>query len=87
MARGWKRCQSVPIDQTGAVSIKWGNSEGNPHNSFSENKRSNDHASSQWSPGDCQDEAFSARFSLISGDRQNGGGSGQRMPAMPSCKP
>ena len=28
--------------------------------------RSNDYASSQWSTGDCQDEAFSAQFSLVS---------------------
>lgn len=31
MAGGWKRCQSLPTDQTRALSIKWRNSERNLH--------------------------------------------------------
>ncbi|KAL9985897.1 hypothetical protein ACROYT_G008350 [Oculina patagonica] len=76
--------EALRADQAGVVSIKWRNSEKDPHNSSREATRSNDYASSQWTLRNCQDQASSARFSLVS---RNGRGSCQRVPTMPGCEP
>ena len=90
VARGWKKCQPLSRYQQVKQELSVSNGiilRGTCIIVPEKATRSNDYASSQWSTGDCQDKAFSAQFSLVSRDRKNGGESGQRVPAVSSCKP
>ena len=69
VAQGWKKCQPLSWYQQVKQELSVSNGvilRGTCIIVPEKATRSNDYASSQWSTGDCQDEAFSAQFSLVS---------------------